>query len=280
MMEFPKVGIGVIVAKDGKVLLGKRIGAHGAHSWSFPGGHLEFNEEIEACAIREVLEETGIKIKNLKRTAFTNDIFNPEGKHYITIFVLAEPETSEVRNMEPEKCECWQWFDWSSLPQPLFLPVQNLVKQGYSPFKTEKPQAKVGFGVMILKDNKVLLGKRHPDPEKASSALHGEGTWTMPGGKLRFGETFEAGAKREVAEETGMAAKSFSVVSLTNNIVTDAHFVTIGLLCRDFEGEPKVMEPDEITEWRWFHPNELPSPIYPASEQVLKNFSDKAIYKH
>ena len=143
-----------------------------------------------------------------------------------------------------------------------------------------EPIVKVGFGVMILKGDKVLLGKRHPDPEKASSALHGEGTWTMPGGKLHFGETFEAGAKREVAEETGMNAKSFGVISLTNNIVTDAHFVTIGLLCKDFEGEPKVMEPDEIIEWRWFSLNELPKPIYPASEQVLKNFSEKIFYKH
>jgi len=144
----------------------------------------------------------------------------------------------------------------------------------------DSPQVKVGFGVMLLKDNKVLLGKRHPDPEKASSALHGEGTWTMPGGKLHFGETFETGAKREVMEETGMNAKAFSVISLTNNIVTDAHFVTIGLMCNDFEGEPKVMEPDEITEWKWFSINQLPSPIYPASKQVLKNFFDKTVYKH
>lgn len=144
----------------------------------------------------------------------------------------------------------------------------------------DNPQVKVGFGVMILKDNKVLLGKRHPDPEKASSALHGEGTWTMPGGKLHFGETFEAGATREVMEETGMNAKSFSIISLTNNIVTDAHFVTVGLLCKDIEGEPKVMEPDEITEWRWFPLSELPKPMYPASEQVLKNFFDKTVYKH
>lgn len=154
------------------------------------------------------------------------------------------------------------------------------MKTGFSPFKAEKPQVKAGFGVMILKDNKVLLGKRHPNPEKASSALHGEGTWTMPGGKMHFGETFEAAAKREVMEETGINAKNFSVISLTNNIVTDAHFVTVGLLCNNFEGEPKVREPDEITEWKWFPLNELPAPIYPASEQVLKNFSDKVFYKH
>jgi len=38
----------------------------------------------------------------------------------------------------------------------------------------DKPRVGVGFGVMILKDNKILLGKRHEDPEKASSLLKGE----------------------------------------------------------------------------------------------------------
>ena len=62
----------------------------------------------------------------------------------------------------------------------------------------------IGFGVMVLRDGKILLGQRHVDPIKASSEMHGEGTWTMPGGKLHFGESFEEGAKREVMEETGV----------------------------------------------------------------------------
>jgi 8-oxo-dGTP diphosphatase len=61
-----------------------------------------------------------------------------------------------------------------------------------------------GVGVMIFSDGKILLGKRHSDPQKADSELHGEGTWTMPGGKLDFGESFEQGACREVFEETGI----------------------------------------------------------------------------
>ena len=60
--ELPKVGVGVIVVRDGKVLLGKRRGAHGEGSWSFPGGHLEFNELLEICAKREAKEETGLEI--------------------------------------------------------------------------------------------------------------------------------------------------------------------------------------------------------------------------
>lgn len=108
----------------------------------------------------------------------------------------------------------------------------------------------VGFGVMVLRDNKILLGKRHEDPEKADSELHGQGTWTMPGGKLEFGEAFENGAEREVLEETGIRInkQNLRLISLSNDIVSDAHFVTFGFLCTDFNGESKVMEPDEITE--------------------------------
>lgn len=146
----------------------------------------------------------------------------------------------------------------------------------------DKPKIGVGFGVMIIKDNKILLGKRHDDPEKASSLLKGAGTWTMPGGKLHFSETFEEGAIREVLEETGMRVNknNLKIISLTNDIVEDAHFVTIGLLCKEFYGEAKVMEPDEITEWGWFELNKLPKPIFFPSEKVLKNYFSKEIYKH
>ena len=67
---------------------------------------------------------------------------------------------------------------------------------------------------------------------------------------------------------------------MTNDIVEDAHFVTIGFLCQDFEGEPQVREPDEITEWRWFPLNELPTPIFFPSEKALKNYLAQEIYKH
>lgn len=137
-----------------------------------------------------------------------------------------------------------------------------------------------GVGVMILKDGKVLLGKRHHDSQKADSTLHGEGTWTMPGGKIHFGESFEDAAYREVLEETGIEINknNLRLVSLTNDSVKDAHFVTIGLLCEDFEGEAEVREPDEITEWKWFELNELPNPIYFVSGKILKNYFDGKFY--
>jgi len=141
-----------------------------------------------------------------------------------------------------------------------------------------KQKIGVGFGVMFLKDGKVLLGKRHEDPEKASSLLHGEGTWTMPGGKLEFGETIEAGAQREVLEETGIKLNKLDVICLNQDIIETAHFLTIGLLATDFSGEPEVREPDEITEWKWFDLNKLPSPLYFPSAEVLENYRQKKFY--
>jgi 8-oxo-dGTP diphosphatase len=138
---------------------------------------------------------------------------------------------------------------------------------------------RAGIGIMILKDNKVLLGRRNDDPEKASSELHGEGTWTMPGGKIHFGEKIQEAAERELKEEIGVKAKKLKVVSVSNEIRHDAHFITIGFLCENFEGEPRTMEPDEIVEWKWFPLDKLPNPIFPPTLKLLKNYIDKEVYK-
>jgi 8-oxo-dGTP diphosphatase len=131
--KHPQVGVGAIVMKDGKVLLGRRKGSHGEGSWSFPGGHLEFGESIEDCVRREVLEETGITLKNIRMGPFTNDIFEAERKHYVTLFAVADYASGDLVLKEPDKCEQWEWFAWSDLPEPLFVPVENLRKQNFSP---------------------------------------------------------------------------------------------------------------------------------------------------
>ena len=75
--ERPKVGIGVLIVKDGKILLGERIGAHGSGLFALPGGHLEFGETFEETARREVEEETGltdIRIGGLDRSIVMENI--------------------------------------------------------------------------------------------------------------------------------------------------------------------------------------------------------------
>lgn len=101
----------------------------------------------------------------------------------------------------------------------------------------------------------------------------------MPGGKLDFGEGFKECAFREVLEETNIKInkEKLKLISVTNDMVEDAHFVTIGFLCQDFKGEPKVMEPDEITQWQWFKLSNLPKPLFSPTKKILKNFLTKEI---
>ena len=61
-----KVGIGIMIFKNGKILLGKIKGSHGEGEYAFPGGHLEYMESVKEGALRELEEECGIKIKNLR----------------------------------------------------------------------------------------------------------------------------------------------------------------------------------------------------------------------
>lgn len=123
----------VIVVKDDEVLLGKRKGSHGAGRWAFPGGHLAYGETIEACARREVMEETGLSIESVKLGPYTNDLFTGESKHYVTLFVVARHAGGMLQNREPDKCEGWEWFHWPSLPFPRFLSLENLCDLDFDP---------------------------------------------------------------------------------------------------------------------------------------------------
>lgn len=131
MDKIVRVGIGVFVIKKGKFLMGCRRNSHGDGSWSVPGGHLEFGETIENGAAREVLEETNIKIKNVKIAGITNDIFKKEDKHYVTIWVVSRWKSRKEKITEPGKYINIGWFDFKSLPKPLFLPWKQLFKSNF-----------------------------------------------------------------------------------------------------------------------------------------------------
>lgn len=142
----------------------------------------------------------------------------------------------------------------------------------------ETKKVGAGVGVILVRNKKILLGRRHPDPNKADSAFKSAGEWCLPGGKLDWGESLEEGAIREVKEETGITIKNPQVISVHNFKNKHAHFVTIGLIAKSWKGEARVMEPNEITEWQWFSLKSLPYPRYLPSFGVIKNFLKKKFY--
>ncbi|MCG2783739.1 MAG: NUDIX domain-containing protein [Anaerolineae bacterium] len=136
MERYIGVGVAIIVTRGNQVLLLKRLNVHGAGSWSTPGGHLDFGETPEECAIREAREETGLDIANIAFKAITNDVFETENKHYISIWMEGEYQSGEAVLAAPYESSEIGWFDWDKLPQPLFLPFQNLLNGNRYP-KTE-----------------------------------------------------------------------------------------------------------------------------------------------
>lgn len=127
----PRVGVGVLIFnEDNQLLLGKRLQSHGAMTWAPPGGHIEYGESFADCAIREVLEETNLRITQPRVFTITNDLFEPEQKHYISIFMLAKLSGHpQAETMEPHKTQKWQWFDLSKIPDNLFLSLDKIKDQ-------------------------------------------------------------------------------------------------------------------------------------------------------
>jgi len=58
----PFVGVGAVIVREGKVLLVRRKHEPLAGQWSLPGGAVEVGETLEACLVREMLEETGLEV--------------------------------------------------------------------------------------------------------------------------------------------------------------------------------------------------------------------------
>ena len=146
------VGVGVLVfdtrqvCSSTRVLLGRRKGAHGAGTWALPGGWLEVGEEFDACARRELLEETGLGEGHLDaapgRTVpfVSNNVM--EKVHSVTVFVrldLAAPKAADaVRVCEPHKCYEWRWCSLAEpFPEPAFPPLASLVRSEYWAALTE-----------------------------------------------------------------------------------------------------------------------------------------------
>lgn len=113
------VGIGVMVIKDGKVLAGKRKGSFAPGKYSWPGGKMHYMESFEDCARREVREETGIEIENVRFLRLMN-FKDHAPKHFVDIGLVADWKSGEPKVMEPDKCEGWNWYDIDNLPEPLF----------------------------------------------------------------------------------------------------------------------------------------------------------------
>jgi ADP-ribose pyrophosphatase YjhB (NUDIX family) len=126
----PRVGVGVVVRRDGRYLLGLRQGGRGSGTWSTPGGEVLASESVLACAVRELREETDL-LGLRPRVVGQSSTLLDDGSRWYSVFVCVDVGGDhEPRLLEPAKCKAWGWFEPSLLPEPLFPPVAALMGSG------------------------------------------------------------------------------------------------------------------------------------------------------
>ena len=166
-------------------------------------------------------------------------------------------------------------------------------KEDFVAFKVESPEAvkntdcgttvnhfthplpRIGIGVILLNPaGQVLIGKR-----EGSHAPY----FSIPGGYLESGESFEAAAIREVKEETGLDVANPVVVGVSNNLETykaeGLHVVSVCLLAKEFSGNLTLMEPEKCSGWQWCNPTDLPEPHFEASRHAIACYLEGKFYR-
>lgn len=138
----------------------------------------------------------------------------------------------------------------------------------------------VGIGVMIFnEEGKVLLILRNDNAKKADSDMRLEGTWTFPSGKVKFGETINDAAVRKVKEEVNLDIKNPKIISISDDINSFAHFVTFGLVVKDYKGKISLGNSEEHVDYKFFDINKLPKNLCMPSRNIVNNYKNNIIYK-
>ncbi len=134
MENIIKVGVGAMILDGNKILLGHRSktrkdtgGIYEPDTWSLPGGKQEYSETVYETIIREVKEETNLDIVNPKVFSVSDDF--QTDRHFVTIEMITNEFSGELKIMEPEKEDEWRWFDLNELPNNIYSPSKKFIEK-------------------------------------------------------------------------------------------------------------------------------------------------------
>jgi ADP-ribose pyrophosphatase YjhB (NUDIX family) len=136
---------------------------------------------------------------------------------------------------------------------------------------------KIGCEIFIIKDGQVLLGKRGP-------AAWQTGKWALPGGHLELHERLVDTVCREVKEEIGadITPNEVTLISIVDDIRQDldTHYIHVTFELTNPTFEPRIMEPESCTEWRYFPLDNLPEDFMDAHRGIVANYRAKQLYAY
>ncbi len=120
-MNAARVGVGVMILRDGHVLMGRRMSGQRPGWWGWIGGKLEFGETLQDCARREAREEAGVEVTNLRLLCISSIIV--EDQHWVDVEFLGDIAAGEPYAAAPDELTEWSWYSLEALPGPIFEPA-------------------------------------------------------------------------------------------------------------------------------------------------------------
>ncbi len=268
--------------KEGRqhILLGKRKGVAGQGKYYLPGGHIKMNESIQEACRREVLEECGVHV-TVGTCLWIEE--NYKGPHHITFYyqVTLEHKTDEIVNVEPEKCEGWNWYPLDNPPAPLWVTLGTFIRE-YT--NRERIKRFGGEGDDFIGNAAVALVVRRKDGKKVE--MHDDITlnpqdldvllqkrsektrdknkaWSCPGGGMNWGERVIDTLIRETAEEIGVEPEVGPLLYIHEQVEPERgkHWIVHMYLTTVDESKVENKEPEKFDDLKWFPLTELPSPL-------------------
>ncbi|EKF59719.1 MutT/Nudix family protein [Agrobacterium albertimagni AOL15] len=126
-IDFPGLGVGLAILRDGKLLLCRRMKAPEAGHWNIVGGKVDHMEPAEIAARREAEEETGLSIGPIRYLGITEQLIEADRQHWISLLYITDDTSGDPQLTEPDKLSEIGWFDLDDPPQPLSVFTQTVL---------------------------------------------------------------------------------------------------------------------------------------------------------
>ncbi|WP_337266780.1 NUDIX domain-containing protein [Oryzifoliimicrobium ureilyticus] len=118
-IDFPGLGVGMVILNQRRVLLYRRLNAPEAGFWNIVGGKVDLMEPASDAARREAQEETGLQIREVQFLGVSEQQLVDDRQHWVSMLYPANDYRGEPSLTEPDKLSDFGWFAKHELPQPL-----------------------------------------------------------------------------------------------------------------------------------------------------------------
>lgn len=128
----------------------------------------------------------------------------------------------------------------------------------------ENKTPKVSVEILIIKDNKILLGLL-----TKNWLYKGEQVYGVPGRDIYFRESIGDAVKRNIKEEINCEVVSYKIICVNANYEYGNHYIGIGVIA-DIKGEVTLMKSEDWEKWEWFDKDKIPKNLFPAADSIIE----------